>query len=215
MTWLLRRFPLFVLTVSVMATAVATVREAAGWSDPAHRVGCALAASYLLWLLLESWTTVRSSRATEASTDRGTVYAYGAARAATVVTACLVPTDWSGYRPWMPVLPVAFVCAVALRLAAVRALGRFYSHRVRALGDHRIVDTGPYRLVRHPAYVGMAAAHIAFVGYFLNPASAAALVVLLLPAIVVRVLVEERMLFALPGYSDFAASRRRLIPWVW
>ena len=48
-----------------------------------------------------------------------------------------------------------FAAGVAFRLWAVFTLGRFYSHSVRLRRDHRIVESGPYRFVRHPAYAGM------------------------------------------------------------
>ncbi|MEW2544896.1 isoprenylcysteine carboxylmethyltransferase family protein [Streptomyces sp. NPDC047002] len=214
MRWILRKYPLFVLAVCLAATGTAVVRGALGWSDAWQRVAVVLAGLHLLWLVLETWTTVRSSTSTETATDRGTIYVYATARAATVATACLVPADQRTYHPWMLAVPVVFAAAVALRLVAIRTLGRFYSHRVRALDDHEIVRTGPYRWVRHPAYLGMALAHVAFVVFFLNTASAAALMVLL-PTLVVRILVEERMLLRLPGYSAYAASHRRVIPWVW
>lgn len=214
MTWLLRKYPLFVLAVSVAATATATVRGLLDLSDPWQRLAAVLAGLHLVWLLLETWTTVRSSRSTDAATDRGTLYAYGTARAATLVAACLPAADDQSYRTWLLALPLVFVAAVGLRLWAIRTLGRFYSHRVRVIDGHEIVRSGPYRVVRHPAYLGMALAHVVFVLFFLNTYSAAALLVLL-AVMVVRILVEERTLLTLPGYSDYAATHRRVIPWVW
>jgi protein-S-isoprenylcysteine O-methyltransferase Ste14 len=34
-------------------------------------------------------------------------------------------------------------------------LGKLWSSGVRIKADHRVVDTGPYRLVRHPIYTGV------------------------------------------------------------
>ncbi|CAL9658812.1 methyltransferase family protein [Streptomyces sp. NPDC057837] len=214
MNWFLRRYPLFVLGACVAATTATMVRGLLDFSDPWQRLAAVLAGLHLVWLLLETWTTVRSSQSTDSATDRGTLYAYGTARTATLVAACLATADDRTYRPWLLTLPVIFVGAVGLRLWAIRTLGRFYSHRVRVLGDHQIVRSGPYRLVRHPAYLGMALAHIVYVLFFLSTYSAAALM-LLLTALVVRILIEERTLLTLPGYSDYAATHRRVIPWVW
>ena len=44
---------------------------------------------------------------------------------------------------------------VALRQVAVAALGRFFTTRVTTRADQTVVDTGPYRYVRHPSYSGM------------------------------------------------------------
>ena len=40
-------------------------------------------------------------------------------------------------------------------------LGRFWSRSVSRKADHRVIDTGPYRLVRHPIYTGIITATIA------------------------------------------------------
>ena len=34
-------------------------------------------------------------------------------------------------------------------------LGRFWARNVSRKADHRVIDTGPYRLVRHPIYTGI------------------------------------------------------------
>ncbi|MBP2479157.1 protein-S-isoprenylcysteine O-methyltransferase Ste14 [Crossiella equi] len=214
-SWLLRKFPLFVVGSTTLASLYAIVRGLLNWPDPLAVVGTVLATLHLLWLAAELLTSVRSSTSTNAESDRGTVYAYGLARVAVVVTACVLPSDWTEYQPWMAALPVLFAAAVGLRLVAIRTLGRFYSHRVRALDDHEVVTSGPYRLVRHPAYLGMGAANAVFVLFFLNTASAAALVVLLIPTMLMRIVVEERVLLTLPGYQDYANSHRRLVPGIW
>jgi protein-S-isoprenylcysteine O-methyltransferase Ste14 len=61
----------------------------------------------------------------------------------------------------------------------------------------------------------MLLAHAGLVAIFLNPFSAAALVGLLAPAIVHRIVVEEQTLMELDGYPAYARSRKRLIPAVW
>src|SRR3984885_4071218 len=37
-------------------------------------------------------------------------------------------------------------------------LGRFWSNAITRKEGHRVIDTGPYRLVRHPIYTGLIAA---------------------------------------------------------
>lgn len=48
-----------------------------------------------------------------------------------------------------------------LRAAAVRALGRYWSLHIEIRKQHPLVQTGPYRWVRHPAYAAFVIEHIA------------------------------------------------------
>jgi protein-S-isoprenylcysteine O-methyltransferase Ste14 len=79
-----------------------------------------------------------------------------------------------------------------------------------------VVTTGPYRFVRHPMYAG---GLLLFLGTPLQLGSwlGLAVVPLLVPALVFRLVMEERMLATeLKGYSDYAERVRwRLIPMVW
>jgi protein-S-isoprenylcysteine O-methyltransferase Ste14 len=42
-----------------------------------------------------------------------------------------------------------------IRLSSYRSLGRLFSFELSLLSDHRLVNTGPYGIVRHPSYTGM------------------------------------------------------------
>src|SRR5664279_62984 len=54
-----------------------------------------------------------------------------------------------------------FVAGLAIRWYAIVHLGRFFTVNMAISADHRLIDTGPYRLVRHPSYTG---ALMAFLG---------------------------------------------------
>ena len=98
------------------------------------------------------------------------------------------------------------------------AANTFFSKVVRIQDDrgHHVIDTGPYRFVRHPGYVGWAILGNGFMlalGSWL--AVGISLVIILL--IIVRTYLEDRFLISnLDGYSEYATRvKRRLIPGVW
>jgi protein-S-isoprenylcysteine O-methyltransferase Ste14 len=208
-------FPPALFTAGLIALGWALVRESGHWAEPRHRAQAVLIGLYLLWTLLELRITFRTAPQASGGDDRGTMQWYGAARGAVVAAALFVAPWWPGWGPGQWLAAAVFVAGAALRLAAIRRLGRFYSHKVRTLDDHQVVRSGPYRAVRHPAYSGMVLAHAGFVGVFANPLSVAALLVLLLPAVVLRIRAEERTLMDLRGYPEYARQRKRLIPAVW
>ena len=93
-----------------------------------------------------------------------------------------------------------FLAGVTLRAWAIHELGAQYSHRVVRISESGLICSGPYRVLRHPAYAGMLLANIGFVGYFASPASIAALA-LLAAAILWRIRVEEDVLVRSPEIS--------------
>jgi protein-S-isoprenylcysteine O-methyltransferase Ste14 len=72
--------------------------------------------------------------------------------------------DWLGHRYWLLPTPVAWtLCAGTLASFAFAwwarlYLGSLWSGSITRKEGHRVVDSGPYRLVRHPIYTGIIAA---------------------------------------------------------
>lgn len=92
----------------------------------------------------------------------------------------------------------------------------FASSRIEIATDHRVVDTGPYTVVRHPMYTSTL---LLFVGmpFALGSYWDLLLVGPLVTGLMARVQDEERFLDAnLQGYGSYRQGIRwRLIPLVW
>ena len=65
------------------------------------------------------------------------------------------------FRLWFPSVAEAWICVVLVAIGLAFSwwarlhLGRLWSGTVTAKAEHRVIDTGPYRLVRHPIYTGL------------------------------------------------------------
>jgi protein-S-isoprenylcysteine O-methyltransferase Ste14 len=173
-------------------------------SEPA---AAAVIAANLLWLVLESPVTFR--RPAAPPREIGTLICYGLARM--TVVGCAVLGPWRSF--WLPAT-VLLAAGVVLRLVSMRTLGRGYSHHVVRTDDHVIVQTGPYRMIRHPAYAGMLLGHAGLVLCFLSPAAVVAWFALA-AALAWRISTEERELLAVPAYRDYASGKPRLVPGMW
>ena len=104
-----------------------------------------------------------------------------------------------------------------LRWWSFVTLGRYFTLVVMTSEDQPVVDRGPYRVLRHPSYTGLLLI-FAGVGLMLgNWVSAVGAVALISVALIYRLRREERALSAALGdrYREFAASRARLVPYVW
>jgi protein-S-isoprenylcysteine O-methyltransferase len=112
---------------------------------------------------------------------------------------------------------IFFVAGLALRWYAIVYLGRFFTVNVAIASDHRVIDTGPYRYVRHPSYTG---ALLAFLGLGLclgNWLSILCAVVPTFCAFLWRMRVEEAALLQGLGcaYGGYMGRTKRLIPSVY
>lgn len=106
---------------------------------------------------------------------------------------------------------------LALRWYSIWHLGRFFTANVAIHSRHEIIDTGPYRLIRHPSYTG---ALLAFLGLALCLDNWVSVVVLMLPVIWAfhrRIDIEEAALANALGspYTNYMRRTKRLVPYVY
>ena len=117
----------------------------------------------------------------------------------------------------VPIGVALFVGGMILRRYSIIHLGRFFTVNVAIAADHQLVDTGPYRFVRHPSYTG---ALLAFIGFALVLRNWASVLMIFLPiafAFIYRINVEERALIQALGerYRAYIKRTKRLIPFVY
>jgi len=120
--------------------------------------------------------------------------------------------SWLFY-PGIAILPPGFAL-----IGWAMAVNRHAETSVRIQSDrgHTVVDSGPYRFVRHPMYVGAMLMYVA-TPLILGSGWAMAVTLVIILLFVWRTALEDRTLRReLPGYEDFAArTRYRLLPGVW
>lgn len=95
---------------------------------------------------------------------------------------------------------------------------RFFSGvvRIQTDRDHRVVATGPYRIIRHPGYAGTLWSYLAMPVLF-DSVWAFIPALVLLVILVMRTSLEDQTLQnELPGYEEYTQQTRyRLFPGIW
>jgi protein-S-isoprenylcysteine O-methyltransferase Ste14 len=130
----------------------------------------------------------------------------------------VAPAAVIGGGVWIFSLGVLIVwLGLLLRWWCFVTLGDYFTVVLKTSEVQPVVERGPYRVLRHPSYTGLL---LAFVGCGLmvgNWVSTAGSVALVFTALVYRIRIEERALIASLGdrYRNFAASRARLVPFLW
>jgi protein-S-isoprenylcysteine O-methyltransferase Ste14 len=198
---------------------LALIRHSRGtgvWHDYSVNLDTVFICCYLLWMLGELRIS-RKDMNTEGkkTSDYATCQLYGLGQALTFLSALWFPSVWRVPNVAHFVGLSIFLLGCGYRFWAIHTLGQFYSHRVRTVARHQIVVSGPYRFTRHPAYAGMIIANAGISLFFFNWVTSGIFLFLLVPAILLRIGLEERTLFGIEGYSEYAKERKRLFPALW
>ena len=124
----------------------------------------------------------------------------------------------SGISPMAQIVAMLIVIAGYALVVWATGVNAFFSQVVRIQTErgHAVISSGPYRVVRHPAYVGMilvvlSAPFMLGSWWALIPGVISAVLV------IVRTALEDKTLQAeLPGYVEYTQhTRYRLLPGVW
>ena len=170
------------------------------------------------WVAASFWSGRTAKRATTWET-----WAYRVA----IFAGALLIAPWTatalGERPIWEVGNTGAYALVGVMLAGLLLtwlarihLGRLWSSAITRKEEHRIIDTGPYALVRHPIYVGIITALIATA---IIEATLVALVgaVLITLGLWLKARAEERFLMEELGTDAYRSYCRRvpmLIPFL-
>jgi protein-S-isoprenylcysteine O-methyltransferase Ste14 len=105
---------------------------------------------------------------------------------------------------------------LALRAWSMATLDAAYSRTLRVEDQQTVIDAGPYRIVRHPGYLGSILVWSGFALTSRNLMSVLGVCLPLATAYARRIQVEEALLRRdLPGYAAYSTRTWRLIPFVW
>lgn len=184
---------------------------------------------FVLWGVLE-WVPILAERRAAAGSDPGEAHDDGSGTFLLVMTYAgfalafaaafgLTSTAVGGPRRLLFGIALAVIVAgIAFRQWAVLTLGRLFTRSVTIQREHTVVTSGPYRLVRHPGYLGSLVS-CAGLGLALgNWLSIASVLACSLLGHVRRIRVEETALRSRLGdgvYDAYATRRARLVPGIW
>lgn len=176
------------------------------------------AALWLVWVI--SWKAASFWRAptTVEAPANGYRLHFVIAVVGFLLTFGVVP--WQFERLWTagPVFGWAMVALTAASLAftwwARLAMGRLWNGGVSRTAEHRVIESGPFALVRHPIYTGMIAAVWGVAVLQARPLALLGAVLFAL-GFTLKARLEERFLAAeFPGYEDYRRRVPMIVPFV-
>lgn len=123
---------------------------------------------------------------------------------------------WSNTPLWFILIADVIVLAGYIMVILVFKENSYASRTVEVEEDQKVIDTGPYAVVRHPMYSSLTALYVisplALGSYWALISS-----VLIVPILIARILSEEKILAKeLKGYTEYQQKvKYRLLPGVW
>ena len=184
-----------------------------------------LVISFAVWLSAEGILVLRDRKNAKGSTEIDKMTRWFNAFA--IVISSLSPVflwaipnmNFNGNN--LPVLTFIgsfiIVCGFILRHWSIHVLGKYFRTTVEIEEEQPIIQSGPYRYIRHPSYSGIV---LFFIGYGLlsqNWISLIICVVLPIAVLLYRICVEEKALVKVlgPQYKEYQSKTKKLIPGVW
>jgi protein-S-isoprenylcysteine O-methyltransferase Ste14 len=122
--------------------------------------------------------------------------------------------------PWFPPFVVigtlVFLCGIWMIYRAHRDLGRSFSYTLQIREQHRLVDSGIYRYIRHPMYAAFLVWTVAQAMLLPNWIVGLCAPLVLAILLAIRVPREEQMMLRTFGdsYKDYMSRTARFIPGV-
>ncbi len=108
------------------------------------------------------------------------------------------------------------LAGIAFRWWAITTLGKFFTFDVAVQSGQKVVNSGPYRYIRHPSYTGALMTQLGIGLALGNWAGLLAFMLCMTIAYWYRIRVEERELLAALGepYQRYMQSTHRIIPFL-
>lgn len=112
---------------------------------------------------------------------------------------------------------VLVILGSVLFVWARRILGESYSGHISVKEDQELMQIGPYRFIRHPAYLGYLLMALGLALGYSSLAGLIAVPLVLIPATIFRIRVEDKMLAEHFGasFAEYVRKTKRLLPGIW
>jgi protein-S-isoprenylcysteine O-methyltransferase len=111
---------------------------------------------------------------------------------------------------------IVALCGVLLRWWANRALGAFYTRTLKVTENQSIVRAGPYRLIRHPGYLGSILMWSGVAAATANWIVIVVVLAVMFGVYIYRIQIEENMLVTTNAeYAEYRKHTWRLLPFVY
>jgi protein-S-isoprenylcysteine O-methyltransferase Ste14 len=109
------------------------------------------------------------------------------------------------------------IIGLIIRVTSILTLKQQFTYTVTKIEDHELIESGLYRIIRHPGYLGQL---IIFLGISTSLSNWLSILLMMVPVLLgylIRIIVEEKFMIEQMGqkYIDYQKRTKRLIPLIY
>jgi protein-S-isoprenylcysteine O-methyltransferase Ste14 len=108
------------------------------------------------------------------------------------------------------------IIGLIIRIYAINTLKQHFTYRVTKIENHELIETGLYKMIRHPGYLGQLFIFIGTAVSFSNWLSILSMMVAVSIGYLFRIRIEERFMIEQMGqkYLNYQKRTKKLIPFI-
>ena len=163
----------------------------------------------------------RGRRKVASSGDRGSLWLlYGLITLGYALSFSIGATKLGRVYPWNTFFAMGMALAaigLAVRIHSIQTLKQFFTYSVTKVDNQKIVESGLYKFIRHPGYLGQL---MIFFGISISVSNWLSVLLMMVPVTVgylYRIQVEERFMLKEMGedYLDYRSRTKKIIPMIY
>jgi protein-S-isoprenylcysteine O-methyltransferase Ste14 len=109
------------------------------------------------------------------------------------------------------------VIGLVIRIQSILTLKQYFTYSVAKIENHKLIEIGLYKCIRHPEYLGQL---IIFIGISTSLSNWLSIVLMIIPiaiGYIYRIIIEERFIIEQIGedYLNYINRTKRLIPMIY
>jgi protein-S-isoprenylcysteine O-methyltransferase Ste14 len=178
-----------------------------------------IAVSYL-YGFFEVFLNVKQRRKSKVTTssDKGSIWwLYGLITVGYAMSFAIGATKIGRIYQWntfFAIGMVLFVIGFLIRIHSILTLKQYFTYSVAKVENHEVIETGLYKFIRHPGYLGQL---IIFTGISISISNWLSILFMMIPITIgylYRIQVEEKFMIEQLGkdYVNYQARTNKIIP---
>ena len=162
-----------------------------------------------------------SKRKAASSGDKGSLWVlYGLITLGYTMSFSIGATKIGRMNGWDVFFAIGAVLAVTglvIRIQSILTLRQYFTYSVAKVDDHQLIETGLYKVIRHPGYLGQL---MIFLGLAISLSNWLSILAMMIPVAIgygYRIKVEESFMLEQMGknYLDYQKRTKRIIPMIY